>query len=187
MQEKGGPFTLSPEHCGQGSWLLKPLRWQPMPHEQVRDRDRGCEGRFQPTAAAPMRYRHRTGLSSMTYPQPALHHFSQVIQQGHRRHDGAAEGGRGSERRQLYAGVGKRTLIQQQRYAMPNSSSARRGRCASSRPCLGRVMHDAVLACPASIFGSAHYEEPELRRHDVEPLAHVLTDPVSKALTRTPS
>ena len=39
-------------------------------------------------------------------------------------------------------------------------------------------LHDNVLASPAGIFGPAHDEHAELRRHDVEPLAHVLADPV---------
>ena len=40
-----------------------------------------------------------------------------------------------------------------------------------------RLHHD-VLAGPAGIFGPAHHQHAELRRHDVEPLAHILADPV---------
>ena len=43
-------------------------------------------------------------------------------------------------------------------------------------------MHDTVLARSASVFGPPGDEHPELRRHDVEPLALVLADPVQLAL-----
>ena len=44
----------------------------------------------------------------------------------------------------------------------------------------GRLHHD-VLASPAGVFGPAHDQHPELRRHDVEALAHVLADPMQRA------
>jgi hypothetical protein len=44
-----------------------------------------------------------------------------------------------------------------------------------------RGLHDTVLASPAGVFGPPGDEHPELRRHDVEPLALVLADPVQLA------
>ena len=41
-------------------------------------------------------------------------------------------------------------------------------------------LHHHVLAGPAGVFGPAHDQHPELRRHDVEPLAHVLADPMQR-------
>jgi hypothetical protein len=47
-------------------------------------------------------------------------------------------------------------------------------------------LHHHALACPAGIFGPAHDEHAQLRRHDVEPLAHVLTDAMQRlAAART--
>ena len=51
---------------------------------------------------------------------------------------------------------------------------------ALDQPRRRRRLHDHVLAGPAGVFGPAHDEHPELRRHDVEPLAHVLADPVQR-------
>ena len=45
-----------------------------------------------------------------------------------------------------------------------------------------RGLHDTVLASPAGVFGPPGDEHPELRRHDVQPLAPVLADPVQLAL-----
>jgi hypothetical protein len=43
-------------------------------------------------------------------------------------------------------------------------------------------LQNTVLAFAAGIFGSPGDEHPELRRHDVQPLALVLADPVQFAL-----
>ena len=53
---------------------------------------------------------------------------------------------------------------------------------ALDQPRRRRRLHDTILAGPAGVFGPARDEHPELRRHDVEPLAHVLADPVQLAL-----
>ena len=53
---------------------------------------------------------------------------------------------------------------------------------ALDQPRRRRGLHDTVLACPAGVFGPAGDEHPELRRHDVQPLAPVLADPVQLAL-----
>ena len=53
---------------------------------------------------------------------------------------------------------------------------------ALDQPRRRRGLHDAVLASPAGIFGPPGDEHPELRRHDVQPLALVLADPVQLAL-----
>jgi hypothetical protein len=45
-----------------------------------------------------------------------------------------------------------------------------------------RCLHDAILAFAARIFRSPGDEYPELRRHDVQPFALVLADPVEFAL-----
>jgi hypothetical protein len=44
----------------------------------------------------------------------------------------------------------------------------------------GWRLDDDVLAAAAGVFGSAHDEHAELRRNDVELLAHVLADPVKR-------
>ena len=41
-------------------------------------------------------------------------------------------------------------------------------------------LHHHVLAGPAGIFGPAHDQHAELRRHDVEPLAAILADPMQR-------
>ena len=47
-------------------------------------------------------------------------------------------------------------------------------------------LHHHVLARPASILGAANDQHPELRRHDVEPLARILADPMQRvAAART--
>ena len=43
-----------------------------------------------------------------------------------------------------------------------------------------RRLHHHVLASPAAIFGPANDEHAELRRHDIEPLAGILADPVQR-------
>ena len=53
---------------------------------------------------------------------------------------------------------------------------------ALDQPRRRRGLHDTVLAGPAGVFGPPGDEHPELRRHDVQPLAHVLADPVQLAL-----
>ena len=53
---------------------------------------------------------------------------------------------------------------------------------ALDQPRRRRGLHDTVLAAPAGVFGPAGDEHPELRRHDVQPLAPVLADPVQLAL-----
>jgi hypothetical protein len=45
-----------------------------------------------------------------------------------------------------------------------------------------RGLNDPIFAVPAGIFRAAGDEHPELRRHDVQPLALVLADPVQLAL-----
>ena len=42
------------------------------------------------------------------------------------------------------------------------------------QPRRGRRLQDGFFASPARIFGTARDQHPELSRHDVEPLAHVL-------------
>jgi hypothetical protein len=41
-------------------------------------------------------------------------------------------------------------------------------------------LHHHVFARPASILGAANDQYPELRRHDVEPLARILADPMQR-------
>ena len=53
---------------------------------------------------------------------------------------------------------------------------------ALDQPRRRRRLHDTVLASPAGVFGPPGDEHPELRRHDVQPLALVLADPVQLAL-----
>ena len=52
---------------------------------------------------------------------------------------------------------------------------------ALDQPRRRRRLDDDVLASAAGIFGSAHDQHSELRRHDVEPLADVLADLVKLA------
>ncbi len=51
---------------------------------------------------------------------------------------------------------------------------------ALDQPRRRRRLHHHVLASPAGIFGPAHDQHPELRRHDVEPLARILADPMQR-------
>ena len=51
---------------------------------------------------------------------------------------------------------------------------------ALDQPRRRRRLHHHVLASPAGVFGPAHDQHPELRRHDVEPLADVLADPMQR-------
>ena len=44
-----------------------------------------------------------------------------------------------------------------------------------------RGLHDAIRALAAGIFRPDRDQHPELRRHDVEPLALVFADPVQRA------
>ena len=53
---------------------------------------------------------------------------------------------------------------------------------ALDQPRRRRRLHHPVLASPAGVFGPADDEHAELRRHDVEPLAPVLADPMQRAL-----
>src|SRR3954452_8405949 len=46
------------------------------------------------------------------------------------------------------------------------------------QPCGRRRLHNTVFTRSASVFGPAYDQPPELCRHDVEPLAHILADPV---------
>ena len=56
-------------------------------------------------------------------------------------------------------------------------SNGRFGRNAAlDQPRRGRRLHDPALAGAARIFGSPDHEHPELRRHDIELLAHILAD-----------
>ena len=41
-------------------------------------------------------------------------------------------------------------------------------------------LHHHVLASPAGVFGPANHQHAELRRHDVEPFAGVLADPMQR-------
>jgi hypothetical protein len=43
-------------------------------------------------------------------------------------------------------------------------------------------LHDRFLAGSAGVFGSADNKNPELRRNDVKPLAHILADPMQLVL-----
>lgn len=45
-----------------------------------------------------------------------------------------------------------------------------------------RGLHDAILACAASVFRPDRDQHPELRRHDIQPFALVFADPVQRAL-----
>jgi hypothetical protein len=58
-----------------------------------------------------------------------------------------------------------------------------RRQSAFDQPRRGRRLDDDVLACAASVFGSAHDQHPELRRHDIELLADVLANLVKLAPT----
>jgi len=40
------------------------------------------------------------------------------------------------------------------------------------------LLHHDLFAGPAAVLGPADDQHPELGRHDVEPFAHILTDPV---------
>jgi hypothetical protein len=51
------------------------------------------------------------------------------------------------------------------------------------QPRRGGRLHDPVLTGPAGVFGPAHHEHPELRRHEVEPLGDVFADAVQRART----
>ena len=44
-----------------------------------------------------------------------------------------------------------------------------------------RRLQDDILAGPTPVFGSAHDQNPELGRHDVEPLGDVFPDPMQLA------
>jgi len=46
-----------------------------------------------------------------------------------------------------------------------------------------RRLHDHVRASAAGVFGPAHDQHPELRRHDIEPFGDILADPVQPAAT----
>ena len=60
-----------------------------------------------------------------------------------------------------------------------NLGDRRLGRQAALDQPRGRgSLHDNVLAGAAGVFGPAHDDHAQLRRHDVQPLAHVLADPV---------
>jgi hypothetical protein len=43
-------------------------------------------------------------------------------------------------------------------------------------------LHHHVLARPAGVLGPAHDQHAELCRDDVEPLAHILADPMQRTL-----
>lgn len=45
-----------------------------------------------------------------------------------------------------------------------------------------RGLYDTVLASPAGVFGPPGDKHPELRRHDIQPLAFVLANPMQFAL-----
>src|ERR1700704_344111 len=50
-------------------------------------------------------------------------------------------------------------------------------------PSIGREgLHDTIFATSAGVFRAAGDQHPELRRHDVQPLALVLPDPMQLAL-----
>jgi len=53
---------------------------------------------------------------------------------------------------------------------------------ALDQPCRDRRLHDPIFAGPAGVSGPPGDEDPELRRHQVQPLAPVLADPVQLAL-----
>jgi hypothetical protein len=65
---------------------------------------------------------------------------------------------------------------------MAPAGGASVGRPTLDQPRWRGRLHDNVLAGPAGVFGPAHHEQPELNRHDVEALAHVLADPMQCAL-----
>lgn len=58
-----------------------------------------------------------------------------------------------------------------------------RRQAALDQPRRGGCLHDGFFAGPARIFGTARDQHPELGRHDVEPFAHVLADPMEGART----
>ena len=58
-----------------------------------------------------------------------------------------------------------------------------RRQAAFDQPRRGRRLDDDVLACAAGVFGSAHDQHSELRRHDIELLADVLANLVKLAPT----
>jgi hypothetical protein len=51
----------------------------------------------------------------------------------------------------------------------------------SDQPRRRRRLRHTVLAGPTGVFGSAHHQHLQLRRHDVQPLGDVLADPVQGA------
>jgi hypothetical protein len=51
---------------------------------------------------------------------------------------------------------------------------------ALDQPCRRGRLHHHVLATPAGVFGPAHHQHAELCRHDVEPFAGVLPDPMQR-------
>jgi hypothetical protein len=53
---------------------------------------------------------------------------------------------------------------------------------AFDQPGRDRHLRDAIFAAPAGVFGPPCDEHPELRRHQVQPLALVLADPVQFSL-----
>ena len=93
---------------------------------------------------------------------------------------------RGTIQIDTLAGVDLGLPIQRQMvgiFGHQNLGDGRLGRqSALDQPGWGRGLQDTVLARAAGVFGPQGDEHPELRRHDVEPLALVLADPVQLAL-----
>jgi hypothetical protein len=52
---------------------------------------------------------------------------------------------------------------------------------AFDQPSRRRRLHHEILAGPTGVFGSAHDQNSELRRHDVEPLGDIFPDSMQLA------
>ncbi len=82
------------------------------------------------------------------------------------------------------SGINLRLAVQRKMIGIFGDKHLRHGRL-GRQPALDqpgrrwRLQH-AVLASPASIFGPAHDQHAELRRHDVKPLAGILANPMQR-------
>jgi hypothetical protein len=84
------------------------------------------------------------------------------------------------------AGVNLSLPVQRQMVGIFGHQNLRNGRfrwqATFDQPCLRRSLKDTFLAAPTRIFWPSRHENPELRRHHIQPLALVLANPVQFAL-----